>query len=460
MFNNRNIPEVRYNAAASYIASKHADYLFNEERFSPQDPISCAISGIEVDGAGNVDTAATWPDGEIDPPGADGPLNLCAQRCTYQTSGETTLDIPNADVYENSNPVTGEVIDRKYATGSCVFDSDCSGYKGSDDGKMYAGDCQQPATQENLFTVTDDTNQVLKVNRDRECAEWLACKSAVPSYDKRTGEWVNKCDAIGLCTEYNRQGESARCASWTESENEILTRVKYANRDVSWTGLEYSGYSIPNQVPVDQLREVDLKEEDADQPDVRLANFVGVCDSETLSRGESCAIGYCQDTPSFGCSSDASCPGVDGDPGVCVKSVCKERTNEICNKNSDCDQANGYACNTGNGRCERVVTDAGGDAVVCSTGADCDTGAGEVCALSPRTKAGSCFNNKCVQNIAGNPINVRASDGEQISKTRLPRVSGRRCTVPSTKKRGLLKVGSYVNEGSDNDSEDSWKNAY
>jgi hypothetical protein len=461
LFHNRNIPELRYSASASYMASKHADYLFGDTRFSRQDPISCEADRIVMDRevvngrpVEKVNTAATWPDGEIVlPNNNNSSINLCAQRCVYQTSGDTTLEIPNTDVDVFQNQGGGAL----YATGSCVFDSDCSNYEGSD-GDMYSGDCRQPAPQVSLFETENDTNQVVKVNRDRECAEWLACKSEVPAYDQRTGEWVNKCDAIGLCTDYNREGDSTRCTAWSESEEEVLTRARYANRDVSWTGLEYSGYSIPNQLPVDQLEEVDLKQEDADDPDVRLANVVGVCNSNELDRGETCAVGYCQDNSGISCNSDTNCPGSD----VCVTSICKEPTSEPCSTNSDCDTQNGFTCNLGVGLCERVATDGGGDPVTCETGSDCNIGAGEECRLAERTKVGSCINNKCVQNIAGNRVSVASNDGG------LQNVEDKACRgypeaaapYASDEDTGIVESWRYVVEGGNPNSidDDSWAN--
>jgi hypothetical protein len=453
LFNNRNIPELNYNASASYIASKHADRLFGDGRFSKQDPIDCSAST-----GGAIDPA----DDELPP------LNLCESMCRY--------DLPSEDV----DLLAGSERERNVASlnseyrGSCLVDSDCPPLQASD-GQDYNGICIGGADSdtENLAVpaLQNDTNSVVKVNRDRECAEWLTCKSSIPSFDPRTSTWVNKCDDIGLCTEYDATGNSSRCAEWSDSDPEVLSAERYQQRDVSWTGLEYAGYSIPNQLPVDQYEEVDLREPrvggycsndpsltcegpgdattcpggatcqdtickevgsscdannpcadpgfecnfevnecekvvregsdgtvvlcsdntDCDvgnneecreviptdpEPDVRLAHVVGACNSDDIERGGTCEVGYCEDEPELNCGSDAACP-----TGECITTVCRDG-------------------NTG-----EMITDAGGDVIACAADADCGTG--EVCSLANNARSGSCFNNKCLQNIRGESVETR-----------------------------------------------------
>lgn len=89
---------------------------------------------------------------------------------------------------------------------------------------------------------SNDTNVLLKVNRDRECAEWLACRSKVPVTDERGGK-------IQLCSQYkacNATIPGQECTNFVDRpvNEDILSADTYARRDVSWVGRDFSGYSI------------------------------------------------------------------------------------------------------------------------------------------------------------------------------------------------------------------------
>ncbi|MFZ2189251.1 MAG: hypothetical protein WA057_03580 [Candidatus Magasanikiibacteriota bacterium] len=95
-----------------------------------------------------------------------------------------------------------------------------------------------------------DTNIILKVDRDRECAEWLSCRGSLPVPDENsTNGFRNACYALQLCD----QGSSDNCTHQVDVVtnpylDEKLTYDNYVKRDVSWTkGKEFSGYSIYNQ---------------------------------------------------------------------------------------------------------------------------------------------------------------------------------------------------------------------
>ena len=88
---------------------------------------------------------------------------------------------------------------------------------------------------------SNDANVLLKVQRNRECSEWLACESYEPI---QTGEGkpMFACESFGHCTAFNASGS---CAVWvtTDPETSFLDINTYINRDTSWNGSEYTSDS-------------------------------------------------------------------------------------------------------------------------------------------------------------------------------------------------------------------------
>lgn len=97
--------------------------------------------------------------------------------------------------------------------------------------------------------AANDANIILKVDRDRECSEWLACQSSIQERDAQ-GELRT------LCTEYSAcdatiPGQS--CTHWIPRGSAPfarLTESAYIRRDTSWQGVEYSGYSLFNKYQI------------------------------------------------------------------------------------------------------------------------------------------------------------------------------------------------------------------
>jgi len=95
-------------------------------------------------------------------------------------------------------------------------------------------------TQGNL-----DANILLKVDRDRECAEWLACRNSLRHIDE-SGK------PIDLCYEYRACRDTVpgvACTDWVDPGSdslgaEQLTEDAYVTRDTSWYGQEYTGLSL------------------------------------------------------------------------------------------------------------------------------------------------------------------------------------------------------------------------
>ncbi|MEK7102337.1 MAG: hypothetical protein AAB912_01750, partial [Patescibacteria group bacterium] len=81
-------------------------------------------------------------------------------------------------------------------------------------------------------------NTILKVTRDRACAEWLACRSASVTIDKATNQQKIVCNDVALCNNFSPQsGQNEQCTNYVaepEWAKKILTANEYSTRDVDW----------------------------------------------------------------------------------------------------------------------------------------------------------------------------------------------------------------------------------
>ena len=101
-------------------------------------------------------------------------------------------------------------------------------------------------------TARNNTNIILKVDRGRECSEWLACKTALPQrgLDGSVQE---------LCYEYRGCSEvdptSGQCIRWVNTLEDPLTYTTltedvYTARPNGWYDVEYSGYTLFNKYQI------------------------------------------------------------------------------------------------------------------------------------------------------------------------------------------------------------------
>jgi len=103
-----------------------------------------------------------------------------------------------------------------------------------------------------------DSNIAIKVRRDRVCGEWLSCVGSRVIWDKTSGSYRNECEFVGRCQELVGSGESAQCAHIVyDTDPQVLTEDLYKNRNVSWSGMDYSGHSLYNMYPVERLYAVE-----------------------------------------------------------------------------------------------------------------------------------------------------------------------------------------------------------
>lgn len=184
-----------------------------------------------------------------------------------------------------------------------------------------ASDAQQAKLVEPVqssATNPGDANVIISVNRDRQCGEWLQCRSAHRVWDEKSASWKQVCDAVGRC---NRAPENAdednisNCANWVEEDpvNVVapLTVDEYVRRDTGWAGQDYAGYSIPNIFPIESLSQVDALSL-ATTSDWRLVHTVP-CAKNNCAVGATEFDDLCQ-------TNNAAC-GV-RNSGICLNGTC------------------------------------------------------------------------------------------------------------------------------------------
>ena len=388
LFNDILQGELTYNASATYIRSIHAqDFDAGAISYDLVDPITCPD-------AGTVDFADS----------SRGSVDLCTQRCAYDTALLHPYDTATGTTY----------------TGSCLIDADCANAT-SDGGDLINGSCESGVT-----ALEDDTNTVQKVNLSRACAEWLSCDSTTTVWDTSINAYKITCDSVGACDEYTALGETSFCANWKANETpSVLTMDRYTSRDVGWYGREYSGYSIPYEIQPQFLSQVNVSPAswctntggDAidgtdygyDTPyidcsddaticpgtstcstateDYRLVYYAGACAADSVN-GDSCTIGFCSDTGEA-CGNDDECDSGDCATGYCAYYPSSSTT---CTTNSDCSDSIYDTCI--DSKCRSLTS------TTC-TSADlthCDGAGTATCVQAAATQTGACFNNRCLLN--------------------------------------------------------------
>ena len=422
LFNNTTESELNYNASASYIASVHADLLFGDEANSFEDPINCDLSGGGL---------ITTPEGEV--------VDLCNQRCLYNFNQGTT-DYILSPMAEDASyyPHYGFTQYKAFFERSCYQDSDCPAIETSQ-GELLSGTCEEAVYQGTItfpsptYPLINDTNTILKVNRDRECAAWLSCSSSMTSWSDQNGLYQTICDEVSLCSEFSTTGDSTICTNYLDTNPDVLTAALYASRDVSWQGWEYSGYAIPQQLPIEHYEQnniafgkycldsegitILIDDDGIDSPvscestddcldlwttedalvngscvsvdaDYRLSYSAGSCDTETVGEGGTCYVGFCENSGEACVDSDGCATGED-----CVVGYCQVISAVDCTKDADCSGTT-LVCDPFQGVCVDQLTP---NTNTCVTQADCASSA--TCTLSSNAFIGSCYNDACLTDI-------------------------------------------------------------
>jgi hypothetical protein len=127
---------------------------------------------------------------------------------------------------------------------------------------------------------SNNANTIIKVTRDRECSEWLQCRSSHRVWDQKIGAYKEVCDMIGRCDkspEAAEKGDITNCDNWIdglhEYSNQVMTEDLYRDRDISWKGRDLSGYTLLNMFPVEELDQVNFSKDNSN-PQWRLAKRI------------------------------------------------------------------------------------------------------------------------------------------------------------------------------------------
>ncbi len=425
------------NASATEISSQHADVVYGQEPFALVDPIDCDNGG---------DTTVTTTEGKQ--------IDLCATRCVYDY-GEL-YDLSNENPFgeqpytyqkklSSERTILGLDFDRDdlyVFGGSCMESTDCPTIRSESGDSVEAISCStqvrvDPYSSGSTFggpfsswTLPDigdgfsevprlenDVNSVLKVNRDRQCSEWLACSDAQTQWDENTGSFKTTCNDIALCTGYSATSGSTFCADWDFNKPDVVFDEEwYTSRDISWYGNDYSGMAVPNLFPVQSLTQANVAPEFITLRDIPCEEVEGTCiENEevdyqlvlnagecTQDFGESCAIGYCSDTGAT-CANTSDCL-----TGTCYVGSCYDiDAAAICATAADCSE--GQTCY--GGACADIGADVDIDEYSIDDPTDaCDTG--EIFVPNTSMKLGSCINDSCLLTPEGETFETGTTEGK------------------------------------------------
>ncbi len=134
-----------------------------------------------------------------------------------------------------------------------------------------------------------NTNEILKVNLDRSCSQWLTGLSTSRFWDRNTQQFRTTSYGLGRCIQADPINPNI-CRVWdNDADKPLLTESVYKTRDVSWAGQDYSGYSIPNQFPAETLRQRSVGTDEDGNPSgfrlTRLTNEGQTCTATTSCPG-------------------------------------------------------------------------------------------------------------------------------------------------------------------------------
>ncbi|MCR4940236.1 MAG: hypothetical protein K5930_09055 [Treponemataceae bacterium] len=99
-----------------------------------------------------------------------------------------------------------------------------------------------------------DSNVIIKVDRDRECAEWLSFPDGVNYKTIVTDFNVDNSDSIKTCTELNNN-KNCESNSFGTGYNNVLDVSYYISQMTGeWANKDFSGFAIPNMGSIDKKK--------------------------------------------------------------------------------------------------------------------------------------------------------------------------------------------------------------
>ncbi|PIZ93777.1 MAG: hypothetical protein COX83_00960 [Candidatus Magasanikbacteria bacterium CG_4_10_14_0_2_um_filter_41_31] len=218
----------------------------------------------------NLESYGLWSNGSQQYSGYVGECPATQNLCTelvdpydVDTSGKNPDGKPYYVIYDdqvtkNADECGGQASLRE---GCALFDNTEVPTKSYDTDATY-GSSEQRAAKGDINTLVatvstdkNDANVLLKVQRNRECSEWLACESYEP-IQTGDGKQIFACESFARCIAFDGVG----CSSWatdngsTKPSNTFLNLDVYISRDTSWNGAEYTGYSLYNRFGLGDLK--------------------------------------------------------------------------------------------------------------------------------------------------------------------------------------------------------------
>jgi hypothetical protein len=197
-------------------------------------------------------------------------INWAAEQKKNLDSGfESFLDSPNKDLalIHWQSPLTSNAkatyVKSEKADNQAVAPIDCTN-AGTD--QQFCNEVAPPDYPGDYKINT--SNELLKVRRDRVCAEWLDCARSIKQFDKQSNEYKIVCLNNAPCSQFVDNstfacavqtplgdGDGSECDPESYIYESVLDKAKYLKRSFNWDGYEYSGYSLPGVYPVWSLIE-------------------------------------------------------------------------------------------------------------------------------------------------------------------------------------------------------------
>jgi hypothetical protein len=113
---------------------------------------------------------------------------------------------------------------------------------------------------------TPDSNMILSVNRNRQCKEWYSCAGGHWDWNATKQQYEKKCDVLGVCKKLVDGTED--CADLEVYDNNmdydaftVFSAGYYKSRNTDFSGIEYSGYTIPGVYPLHTLKSINVGSE-------------------------------------------------------------------------------------------------------------------------------------------------------------------------------------------------------
>ena len=177
--------------------------------------------------------------------GKVGEKDGCLLFADLSQSGD--LSWQTTSTYEQSRGQDNATVSPQSSQGVCSNNSGQSCSKNADCGGGGAY-CVFAAGQ------APDANTILKVQRDRVCAEWLSCQTSTTITDS-SGKPRELCYSLGRCNQASVGNAAGGCGNWLDPQPEQhpLDETDYIGRNTTWSGNDYDGYSIPGLCSLDAI---------------------------------------------------------------------------------------------------------------------------------------------------------------------------------------------------------------